>query len=292
MNEKPGFASWITLVIIATVWGSFWGDGQCQIVGDTFVDPSDWVQSNSPIRVSGIRQGDRDRSENVKAVVFVAEKSGVSLTPNGTRVRSLNSEMVSGDPRLPNAESPKANASALRPIPDPFVQGVPSRSSANSTAVHQTNLRGFAAPAAFFGSTGPEAAHSPAQAYRSVPSNTAGINPAASNAMPWRPASNTLVSPVSTLTNCCNPVYTQTQFVTPQLNANPNALRTYPQYNGNPYPNPGYGFNPSAVGDTWVPMIPLRSMPYGTHLGQGIIGQPVAYVPGEVVRNFLRYVFP
>ncbi len=27
-------------------------------------------------------------------------------------------------------------------------------------------------------------------------------------------------------------------------------------------------------------------------IGQGIIGQPVAYVPGQPVRNFLRYLFP
>lgn len=27
-------------------------------------------------------------------------------------------------------------------------------------------------------------------------------------------------------------------------------------------------------------------------VGQGIIGQPVAYVPGQPVRNWIRYVFP
>lgn len=96
----------------------------------------------------------------------------------------------------------------------------------------------------------------------------------------------------SALTNCCDPVYATTQFVTPNVNSGAGTLRTYPQYGGNPYPRQGFGISQPYVRDTWVPMIPLRSMPYGTYLGQGIIGQPVAYVDGEPVRNFLRYVFP
>lgn len=96
----------------------------------------------------------------------------------------------------------------------------------------------------------------------------------------------------ATLTNCCDPIYAQTQFVAPNMNTGPGGLQTYPQYGGNPYPNPGYSISQPYVRDTWVPMIPLRSMPYGTYLGQGIIGQPVAYVDGEPVRNFLRYIFP
>jgi hypothetical protein len=27
-------------------------------------------------------------------------------------------------------------------------------------------------------------------------------------------------------------------------------------------------------------------------LGQGVIGQPVAYVPGQPIRNWIRYIFP
>ena len=105
--------------------------------------------------------------------------------------------------------------------------------------------------------------------------------------------SSTPAAYTSTLRNCCDPVYyAQTQFVTPNTNSGPGALRTYPQYGSNPYPNPGYSISQPYVRDTWVPMIPLRSMPYGTYLGQGIIGQPVAYVDGEPVRNFLRYIFP
>ena len=107
-----------------------------------------------------------------------------------------------------------------------------------------------------------------------------------------QPAYRPPVAYTATQANCCDPVYAQTQFVSPPPNTGAGSLRTYPQYGGNPYPNPGYGISQPYVRDTWVPMIPLRSMPYGTYLGQGIIGQPVAYVDGEPVRNFLRYIFP
>lgn len=114
-------------------------------------------------------------------------------------------------------------------------------------------------------------------------------------AVPYASSQQPPTQYTSTLTNCCDPVYAQTQFVTPNVNTGPGALRTYPQYNAppyNPYPNRGFGISQPYMRHTWVPLIPLRSMPYGTYLGQGIIGQPVAYVEGEPVRNFLRYVFP
>ena len=67
---------------------------------------------------------------------------------------------------------------------------------------------------------------------------------------------------------------------------NPNA-----QFGGgvNPYP---YGVNPYVRQGSWQPLIPLRALPPGLYVGQGLIGQPVAYVNGEPVRNFLRYIFP
>ncbi len=39
-------------------------------------------------------------------------------------------------------------------------------------------------------------------------------------------------------------------------------------------------------------MLPFRNMPPGAYLGQGIIGQPTAYVDGQPLRNLLRYVAP
>jgi len=40
------------------------------------------------------------------------------------------------------------------------------------------------------------------------------------------------------------------------------------------------------------PLIGLGQDQYNVQLGRGIIGQPVAYVPGQPFRNFLRYIFP
>jgi len=40
------------------------------------------------------------------------------------------------------------------------------------------------------------------------------------------------------------------------------------------------------------PLIGFGQDRYNVQLGRGIIGQPVAYVPGQVFRNFLRYIFP
>lgn len=42
----------------------------------------------------------------------------------------------------------------------------------------------------------------------------------------------------------------------------------------------------------YQPLFGGRPMPAGTYLGQGIIGQPTAYVAGQTVRNWMRYLFP
>lgn len=42
----------------------------------------------------------------------------------------------------------------------------------------------------------------------------------------------------------------------------------------------------------YTPLLNFRNMPQGTYLGQGIIGQPTAYVDGQPMRNLLRYVSP
>ena len=43
---------------------------------------------------------------------------------------------------------------------------------------------------------------------------------------------------------------------------------------------------------TYPNLLSFRNLPPGTHLGQGIIGQPTAYVDGQPARNLLRWVFP
>jgi len=56
--------------------------------------------------------------------------------------------------------------------------------------------------------------------------------------------------------------------------------------------NNGYGNFPAVPNAGPQPLIRLRTLPQNTYLGQGILGQPTAYVPGEPVRNILRYIMP
>ncbi|MEL7499466.1 MAG: hypothetical protein AAFN77_17815 [Planctomycetota bacterium] len=42
----------------------------------------------------------------------------------------------------------------------------------------------------------------------------------------------------------------------------------------------------------YTPLLPLVSQRPGTYMGQGIIGQPTAYVDGQPLRNLLRYISP
>lgn len=49
---------------------------------------------------------------------------------------------------------------------------------------------------------------------------------------------------------------------------------------------------PSARGVPKKPLINLGQDKNAVVVGQGLIGQPVAYVPGQCVRNWIRYIFP
>jgi hypothetical protein len=40
------------------------------------------------------------------------------------------------------------------------------------------------------------------------------------------------------------------------------------------------------------PVLPLAPMPETYYAGQGILGQPKLYVPGQPIRNLLRYLGP
>lgn len=42
----------------------------------------------------------------------------------------------------------------------------------------------------------------------------------------------------------------------------------------------------------YTPLFSLGQENYNVQLGRGIIGQPTVYVPGQPVRNFMRYLFP
>jgi hypothetical protein len=102
-----------------------------------------------------------------------------------------------------------------------------------------------------------------------------------------------------------------TQGVDPNAASNPPALNIeipgstttgpsiqYPQAYG-PYATsttqPNLLFDPATLNSSNTriqPLVKLQNLPPGTYLGQGVIGQPKAYVDGQPVRNLLRYITP
>lgn len=55
----------------------------------------------------------------------------------------------------------------------------------------------------------------------------------------------------------------------------------------------GYSPVTYAPANAYRPLVPLRNgVPPGTYIGQGLVGQPKAYVEGQSIRNFFRYVLP
>ena len=78
----------------------------------------------------------------------------------------------------------------------------------------------------------------------------------------------------------------QTPFAT-----NPNV--GLPQF-GNPVASQSGRFiTPFLTGSgAYQPVIRLANLQPGTYLGQGIIGQPTAYVDGQPIRNLFRYIAP
>ena len=55
-------------------------------------------------------------------------------------------------------------------------------------------------------------------------------------------------------------------------------------------PPPAWNAAPATI--VYRPLIPVVPMPPNYQLGRGILGQPTVYVPGQPVRNFLRYLAP
>lgn len=80
------------------------------------------------------------------------------------------------------------------------------------------------------------------------------------------------------------PVYSQAAYATPAY-ATPAYYPVMNQVSSRRYA--AYPVQSQA----YRPIYPLAS-PQASYVGQGILGQPKAYVSGQPVRNFLRYITP
>jgi hypothetical protein len=80
--------------------------------------------------------------------------------------------------------------------------------------------------------------------------------------------------------------------------ATPGAAATQYRIVSTPLAVGGYAYAPLAAGaegSSYVyfrPLIPLVPPPPVYYFGQGILGQPKVYVPGQPLRNVLRYLTP
>lgn len=128
-----------------------------------------------------------------------------------------------------------------------------------------------------------------------TPTNTLGLEPVGANPPPRRIFRQTFMAPVQM--NQPNPVPSSgmppATFVPP--GAFPNQVAPQPIYppmdqSQQPWLNSPNPFGSNRV--NYSPLISLRNLPPGTYLGQGVVGQPKAYVDGEPVRNLLRYILP
>ncbi|QDU94235.1 hypothetical protein [Lignipirellula cremea] len=55
---------------------------------------------------------------------------------------------------------------------------------------------------------------------------------------------------------------------------------------------PGYGVAAVPPPNAYKPLIALRPYPCEAYVGQGLLGQPKAYMPSQPIRNFFRYILP
>ena len=53
-----------------------------------------------------------------------------------------------------------------------------------------------------------------------------------------------------------------------------------------------YGYGTAPINNNYKPLAPIFSVPNGTYVSQGLLGQPKAYVNGQPVRNIFRYILP
>ncbi len=67
------------------------------------------------------------------------------------------------------------------------------------------------------------------------------------------------------------------------------------QPGGSPFsyvPQTGMAYNNNGYDSGYRPLIGFGQTLNNAYLGRGIVGQPTAYVDGQPVRNFIRYIFP
>jgi len=211
-------------------------------------------------------------------------------------------DIIPNQPVIPNAFNPfPPNDATSRPSlpinPNPInYNSVPS--TIYGTAIPNGNPslnpnppQTFTAPPSF------PAAPMQGQSYNAVPL----ANPNNNNILPSYPRPSSIVNGARFVSNA--PCQFDARYMVSReayrQSADPCAPRGSPyapyatQPSGFSYvPQTGMAYNNNGYNSGYRSLIGFGQTLDNAYLGRGIIGQPTAYVDGQPVRNFLRYIFP
>lgn len=87
------------------------------------------------------------------------------------------------------------------------------------------------------------------------------------------------------------PVYTAPVYTAPVYTAAAPVRVSAPTLVEAPAPVTSYYVQP-APSYAWRPVVPVVPVPSTYYVGRGVIGQPTVYVPGQPIRNALRFLSP
>lgn len=281
-------ASFKPLFVVVLVFGATLMDASFAVAQPTDVG-GEFIESSSPLRNGGTVTTRAEPGRRVQTTVTIASTRGVAPTRGA----------VNGQSRVP---TPASNGSSV------LQSGTSStRQAAGQSGLRTTNQTSSRYPY--------PATYQPRVAYNPYAGNQYAMN-AARVQLPQNGNCNCAPLPVNGLGLTPAPTYNNqlggTRVPTnayqpngafgaqngqpvlsqpPQIQYQiPGQTPAAPQYG---YQNPNYAQSPWLTGSpgAYQPLVRVFN-PQGAFLGQGVMGQPEAYVNGQPVANFFRYWLP
>jgi hypothetical protein len=268
------------------------------------ISPQEYIESASPLPGGGTVISRSSPGQGVQTITTIAGLPSVSdristIAPSYRPSQSIGGvpiytgrPVVGGTPLVVNNRIANANPNWNVAYPYPTAVA-PTARAWNNTAYRQTNTLGLE-----------HSGNPAARLAQNCPTCVPPANYPPMNFSPTTSAPTTVYQP---------PIYQQPPPAAYQAPTFDNqvlgqpAQPSYgqPNFQPNPYQQPGtigtpqYGsqganwYTPFVTGSgAYTPLVKFQNMPPGTYLGQGVIGQPTAYVDGQPVRNLLRYISP
>ena len=253
------------------------------------------AQNNSPEFIessSPLSNGDRviSRSEEGRAVQTVITVSAESLARRSQESQRDRIDLTAQRQRQDgeNTSAQSTAAAAVDRYPYPAANRVASNAAFRNPGAGSGQTADYQLPTLGIESLGSQTTARRAQLYQDCNCNpqTFGFGrapvPAAQvPSLPVQPPSLNIQDPRQFGSFQQQPI----AFQQPFFNA-----ATQPQFG---FQNNNRWWTPFVTGSgVYQPIVRLANIKPGTYLGQGIIGQPTAYVDGQPIRNLMRYIFP